>query len=161
VIARLRLWWIGLARRERRMVAVASSVVAVAVLYLVAIEPAWLARERIARDLPELQTQLAQLHALREEVRLLREQGVGVGNVESLRAAAEQSLSREGVSASVRVEGGRTLVVSTTTVSAATWFAWMEQFIRDARVRVVHARVARSGSPGAVEAETRFEMPAR
>lgn len=161
MIARLNLWWTGLGRRERRMVAAASCVVAAFVLFLGAIEPAWLVRERISRELPELQTQLAQMHALREEVRHLREQGVGLGSVESLRAAAEQSLSREGVSASVRVEDGRTLVVSATTVATAMWLAWMEQFVRDARVRVAYARVARSGSPGMVEAEIRFEVPAR
>lgn len=161
MIARLRSWWIGLGRRERRLIAAASAVVAVAALYVIAVEPAWLARQRILREIPELQTQLAQMHALRDEVRLLREQGVGIGNPETLRAAAEQSLVREGLTASVRVEAGTTIVVSAPAVAAAPWLAWMEQFVRDARVQIAYARLTRSGSPGVVEAEARFKLPVR
>jgi general secretion pathway protein M len=160
MISRLRPWWLGLGRRERAMIAGALVVVALGVVYAVAIEPAWLTRARITREMPDLQRQLVQVQALREEVRQLRQQGFGGQSLEALRAAAQSSVERAGLSATVRTQGERAIVVSARSVPAATWFAWMEQFGREARVRVAFARVTRAGLPGEVEAETGFEIPA-
>jgi len=44
MIASLRAWWLGLARRERAMTAAAGSFVLLALLYLIAIEPATVPR---------------------------------------------------------------------------------------------------------------------
>jgi general secretion pathway protein M len=159
--ARLRIWWLGLARRERGMVLTAAVVAAAVALYALAIEPAWLTRARIARELPPLQAQLAEIEALREEARLLRQQGFGTDSSGTLRAGAERSLARTGISATVVAEGERAITVTASKVPAPTWFGWMEEFGREARVRVARARVARAGSPGVVEAEAGFEVPAR
>ena len=161
MIPRLRAWWLGLARRERRMVATAVALAVAVSMYVVAIEPAWRVRARLSADMPQLQEQLARLEALREEVRLLRQKGYGTQSIEALKAAAEQSLVRDGVGATVRLEGNRIIVVSATSVPAGGWFTWIEQFGREARVRIVRARVARAESPGMVMAEAAFEIPAR
>ena len=143
------------------MIAAAAAVVGLAMVYAVAVEPAWMTRARVAREMPQLQEQLAQVEALREEARLLKQQGFGAQSVDALAVAAQQSLERVGMQALVRTEGKGTLVVSAKSVPAAPWFAWMEQFSREARVRLVHARVASVDSPGMVEAEASFEIPAR
>jgi general secretion pathway protein M len=143
------------------MIAAAAAVVGLAMVYAVAVEPAWMTRARVAREMPQLQEQLAQVEALREEVRLLKAQGFGAQSVDALGVAAQQSLERVGMQAIVRTEGKRALVVSAKSVPAAPWFAWMEQFGREARVRLVHVRVASIDSPGMVEAEASFEVPAR
>ena len=162
MIARLRIWWLGLARRERGMVLTAAVATAAVALYAFAIEPAWLTRARIARELPPLQEQLSEIEALREEARLLRQQGFGTDASGTLRAGAERSLARTGISATVVVaEGERAITVTASNVPAQTWFGWMEEFGREARVRVARVRVARGGSPGVVEAEAGFEVPAR
>ena len=43
----MRQWWTGLSRRERIAVGMAAALVAVALLYLAAIEPAWRTRARL------------------------------------------------------------------------------------------------------------------
>ena len=158
---RFRTWWLGLGRRERTLVTVAASVVAVALLYLLAVEPAWLMRTRTLQSLPQLQEQLSQLEALREEVRLLRQQGFGTQNAEALRNAAQSSLERAGLTAALQIEGKR-LVLRASSVAASAWFGWLEGFSREARVRVVQARVTRARPEGGlVDAEVSLEAPGR
>jgi type II secretory pathway component PulM len=133
--------------------------VGLALLYTLAVEPAWIVRGRVTRGMPELQEQLAQVEALRQEVLLLKQQGVGTQNVDSLRIAVQSSLERAALAAGVRIEGDRRLVVTGSSVAAVAWFAWIEQFSREARVRIAYARVSRAGSEGLVRAEVAFEVP--
>jgi general secretion pathway protein M len=163
---RLHAWWTGLARRERMLVVAAVVVVAGGMLYALAIEPAWRARVRIAGELPKLQEQLAEIEALREEARLLRSQGIGVDRGTGLRAGAEKSLARAGIAATVQSDPGRAdsrqaITVTASGVPAGAWIAWMEEFGRESRARIVRAKVERGGAPGAVAAEAGFEVPSR
>lgn len=160
-MASLRSWWLGLARRERKMVSATAALVAVALLYAVAIEPAWVVRARLARELPRLQEQLAELEGLREEARLLRQQGFGADTGGPLQASAQRSLARAGLAAELRAEGEHSFLVRAASVQAPAWFAWLEEFARETRVRIVRARLARTGPPGVVEAEVYFELPGR
>jgi general secretion pathway protein M len=141
------------------MVVAAIAVTAVALLYAAAIEPAWRARVRIARELPQLQEQLAELEALRDEARMLRQQGFGTDTGGSLRASLERSLVRAGLTGKLRADSERSVAVSVASVPANAWFTWMEEFARESRVRIVQARIMRSGAPGTVEAEVGFELP--
>jgi general secretion pathway protein M len=162
MIASARAWWQGLARRERRMVACATALLAVALLYMIGIEPAWRARARLERDIPQLQEQLAELEALQDEARLLRQKGVAsVASGGSLQASLERSLARAGVAAKLSPNGERSVAVNATSVPAQSWFAWLEEFCREGRVRVVRARVTRAGAAGVVDADVGLEFPAR
>jgi general secretion pathway protein M len=161
MMERLRRWWRGLALRERKVVALAAAVVIGALLYAVAIEPAWKTRARLSAQLPQLREQAARLEAMGEEVRQLRERGSGVETAGSLRAAAEKSSARAGLAVKVRQEGERTLVASAESVGAQAWFAWLEGFARESRVRVAHVRAVRAKAPGNLDAEATFELPER
>jgi general secretion pathway protein M len=161
VIARLQAWLRTLDRRERSMVAIAAGVVGAALVFGLLVEPAWKARARLATELPRLQEQLAELEALREEARVLRQQGLGRDTAGSVRADAERSLARAGLVATLRSDGERGVTVSAANVQALAWFAWMEAFAREARLRVVHASVTRTTTPGMVQAEAAFEVPGR
>jgi general secretion pathway protein M len=144
------------------MVACAAALVAVALLYTVGIEPAWRARARLGREIPQLQEQLAELEALRDEARLLRQKGIGsAASGGSLQASLERSLARAGVPAKLRADGERSATVTVTSVPAQTWFAWLEEVCRESRVRIVRARVTRAATAGTVDAEAGLELPAR
>ena len=156
MMSQVRTWWRGLARRERMMVLAAAIVVGIGLLYTVAIEPAWQARSRLADDLPRLQDELVRLEALRTEVRALEDRGGTVQTRESLRVAAEQSMRRANLAGEVVKDGANAVSVSTRNVDAATWFAWLESLVREARIRVVTASVERA-SPGRVNATLSFE----
>ena len=160
--AALRAWWQGLARRERTMVACAGALVAVALVYVMGIEPAWRTRARLGREIPQLQEQLVELEALRDEARVLRQKGIGsAAPGDSLQASLERSLARAGVAAKVRTDGERGVAVNATSVPAQSWFAWLEEFCRESRVRLVRARVTRAAAAGTVDAEAGLELPAR
>lgn len=150
-------WWRGLARRERVLSALAALVVALGLLYAIAIEPAFATRKRLAIDLPRLQSELVQLEALGAEVRALAATGGGVQSRDSLRAAVEQSMLRENLVAQVSSQADRAISVSAVNVSAAHWFRWLESFIREARVQVTAARVERV-STGKVKATVSFAV---
>jgi type II secretory pathway component PulM len=113
------------------------------------------------RELPRLQAELADLEALREQARALEQQGFGAGTDGSLQASAQRSLGRDGIAGEVRAEGERGLAVSVAGVPAQAWFAWVESFARESRVRVVRMRVARAAVPGTLDAEASLEAPAR
>lgn len=161
MIDRLRTWWRGLGRRERTLVSAAAAVVAMVVFYAGAVEPAWRTRTRLVSELPQLREDLASMEALREEVRVLAKQGAGRDTTTSLRVGAERSLQRAGIAATVRDEGERGITVKTSALQAQAWFAWMDQFSRESRSRVIRARVVRAVGPGMVDAEAQFEFSVR
>jgi general secretion pathway protein M len=141
------------------MLALAVSVVICGVLYAAALEPAWLTRTRVMRELPALQQQLAQIEALREEVRILRGRGFGTQTINALRSDAQRTLEGEGVDGNAVIQDEKTIVVTAKAVPATSWFAWVDRFSREARVRVVFARVKRSEAPGVVDANAIFTIP--
>jgi type II secretory pathway component PulM len=143
------------------MVAVAAGVVGLAFTYAVAIEPAWTTRTRLAHQLPLLQEQLAELEALSEEARLLKQQGLGRDSADSVRTVAERSLARAGLPATLKSDSARSVSVSAPSVQAQAWFAWVEAFAREARVQVLSASVSRAAHPGMVQVEAVFEVPGR
>ena len=71
----MRAWWQGLARRERMLVAGAAVLVLAALVYLLAVEPAWKTRARLAAELPRLRAQAAEVEALAQEARQLAKRG--------------------------------------------------------------------------------------
>ena len=71
MLERLVQWWSALQTRERRMLASGGIVLALLLLYFVAFEPAYIGRQRLQTELPELRAQLAQMEALGTEARQL------------------------------------------------------------------------------------------
>ncbi|MFN0040911.1 MAG: type II secretion system protein GspM [Burkholderiales bacterium] len=161
MIERLKVWWRGLGRRERLLVAIALTVVGTVLFYAIAVEPAWRTRSRLARELPKLQEDVARMEALREEARALGNQGAGRDAGESLRVGAERSLQRAGIAGTVRDEGDRGITVKSSGLQAQAWFAWLDQFSRESRTQVMRARVVRAAGVGLVDAEVLLEVPAR
>lgn len=160
--ARLRAWWLGLPRRERAMTAAAGSFALLALLYLVAIEPAWKARARLEAELPRLREQAAEVDALAQEARRLTSRGVAVASAAAAGVALEQSLTRANL-AGVRVAvlDERRLAVSAKAVPVTQWLAWTEEAARESRLRIAAARISRTSVRAVVDAEATFEIPAR
>ena len=162
MIARLHAWWLGLARRERAMTAAAASFVLLALLYLIAIEPAWKARERLGAELPHLRAQAAEVNSLAQEARQLTSRGVAVESAATARVALEQSLARANLGG-VRVAmlDERRVAVSAKTVPVTQWLAWAEEAARESRLRIAAVRISRTAVRAAVDAEATFEISAR
>jgi general secretion pathway protein M len=162
VIARLRAWWLGLGRRERAMTAAAGSFALLALLYLIAIEPAWKARERLGAELPRLREQVAEVNALAQEAKGLTSRGVAVESAATAKTALEQSLARANLgSVRVAVLDERRVAVSAKTVPVTQWLAWAEEAARESRLRIAAVRISRTAVRAVVDAEATFEIAAR
>jgi len=162
VIARLRTWWLGLARRERVMTAAAGSFTLLALFYLIAIEPAWKARERLGADLPRLRAQVAEVNSLAQEAKQLTSRGVAVESTAAAKIALEQSLARANLGGvRVAVLDERRVTVSAGAVPVTQWLAWAEETARESRLRIAVVRISRTSVRAVVDAEATFEIAAR
>ncbi len=59
--------WQARTARERRWLSVMVTVLAITLIWLLLIEPAWREREKLQRNLPQLRMQAAQMRALAEQ----------------------------------------------------------------------------------------------
>jgi general secretion pathway protein M len=159
MIARLRVWWLGLARRERVMTAGAAAFILLALLFLVAIEPAWKARVRLATELPRLRAQSAEVDALALEANGLKSRVVAAESIDAARAAIEKSLAQASLGdVRVAVLDDRRLSVNAGGVSVSQWLTWAEEAARESRLRIAAARVSRGAARAVVDAEAVFEI---
>jgi general secretion pathway protein M len=162
VIGRLRAWWLGLARRERVMTAAAASLVILALLYLVALEPAWKTRQRLDAELPRLRAQAEEINALAQEAKRLTSRGVAVESAGAAKAALEQALAQANLGGvSVAVLDDRRISVSAKAVPVTQWLAWAEESARESRLRIAAVRIVRSPIRAVVDAEATFEIAPR
>jgi general secretion pathway protein M len=144
------------------MTAVAASFALLALLYLVAIEPAWKARERLEAELPRLRSQAAEVDALAQEAKRLAGRGAAVESAAAAKVALEQSLARANLTGvSVAVLDERHLAVSAKAVPVTQWLAWAEEAARESRLRISDVRISRTPIRAMVDAEATFEIAAR
>lgn len=162
MIAGLRAWWLGLARRERVMTAAAGSLALLALIYLAAIEPAWKMRERLGAELPRLRAQAAEIEALAQEAKQLTSRGVAVESAGAARTALEQALAQANLGGvRVAVLDDRRISVSANGVPVTQWLAWAEEAARESRLRIAAVRISRTPIRAVVDAEITFEIASR
>lgn len=156
-------WWRTLAIRERRLLIGAVAVVLTALVYLLAFEPAWVGRQKLARELPELRSQVAQMDALASEARRVSGMAAAVESSATIRRSIEASIAAAGLKpflASGNFQG-ELVEVRFNAVPFAQLAGWVDSTIRETRVRVVDANVQREASAGLVTARLAFELPKR
>jgi general secretion pathway protein M len=162
MIAALRGWWLGLARREQAMMAAAAVFALLVLLYLVAVGPAWKARARLEAELPRLREQVAEIESLAREAKLLKSRGVAAESAGAAKGALEQSLAHANLGAvRVAVIDERRLLVSAKAVPVTQWLAWAEEAARESRLRIAMAQIVRTTARGFVDAEATLELAAR
>lgn len=157
----MREWWQGLARRERALVAGAAALGLAALLYVVAVEPAWRTRARLAAELPLLRAQAAEVDALALEARVLSRRGTAAVSAAALKPALEQSLAAAQIrDARVTVQDERRILVGVQAAPATPWLAWLEQAGRESRLRIARVQISRTPARGVVDSEVTFERAA-
>lgn len=144
-------YWIARTEQERKFLLVGGLVAALALCYLVLLEPALDGREQLRRALPELRQQAAQLEALAGEA----------GAVASAPAPAVAPLTRESLTASMAARGlnpaslsvsGEYTKVQLSNVSFANLMAWLDAQRRESRLMVQDAQFSAQTALGQVDA---------
>lgn len=144
-------WWQQRAPRERRLLALATVVVAIAAMWGLR---DWSVRERtrLAAGLPLAEARLKAMEAASAEyARLAALQPPAAPAPEALPAALTAAAGGRGLSLEVRAEPGGQVAVRGT-VAFDAWVDWLAAVQADYRLRLVKATVGREGTRVKVEA---------
>ncbi len=156
--------WGALQPRERRVVGIGGGLALVAILYLAAFEPAWDGRRRLQAELPALRGQLAQIEGLAAEARRLSSApSQATDSPQQMRAALERSIEAAGLKDTVAqlTVAGDLIDLRFRSVGFPAWLDWLEQALRETRLRAVDVTLEREASPGVVSARLTLETPKR
>ncbi|MGE0798083.1 MAG: type II secretion system protein GspM [Lautropia sp.] len=155
--------WQALGARDRRMLVLATVFIAIVVLWLFGFEPAWDGRRQLARELPALRGDLAQMDQLAAEARLAATGNAQVNeSTAQLKARLEQSLADAGLSAATaQIEAtGEIIEARFRQAEFEAWLYWLDGAVRETRMRVVDLSLTRE-SPGVVSGRVALEAPRR
>lgn len=150
-----RVWWVGLAPRERMLVGGMVAVVAIALLWSLA---DWNSaeRKRLAKALPQAQSRLAAMRDDAAEVqRLQRQQTRPPEAPASLAEPLQASARGRGLTAGVRVDGGG--LHATGNGSFDGLIDWLAEAQRDHGFRT--ARLTTTRGPGGVSFDVDLQPP--
>ncbi len=157
-------WWAGLQSRERRVLGGGAVLLGLALVYLVALEPAWVGRQRLEAELPKLRAQVAQMEGLASEARRLSGQASqATDSPQQLKGQIEQSAAAAGLKGALTqvAVSGELIDVRFKGVSFAAWLAWFDTALRETRLRAVDLAVERETAPGTVSVRLTLEAPKR
>ena len=139
----LRQWWLGLARRERRLMGTAAGIVAVALLWWVALGPAVRTLQRAPAQIDAVEAQLQLMQRLAAEARELRavtpvpaDQAANVLKAATARLGDKGRLSLQGDRAVLTVAG----------VGSVALRDWLAEARSGARARTIEANLSRGAS---------------
>src|SRR5690606_42068341 len=89
-------WWRERQARERQMLLGGAAILLVALVWLLAFEPAWAGRQRLAEELPAQRAELARMASMIDEARALESVASAAPASGSVRASPETSLAAAG-----------------------------------------------------------------
>ena len=140
-LAPLRARWQGLARREQALLAVVAAVVALAMLWLVAVQPAWRTLARAPAEIDTLDAQLQTMQRLAAEAQELR--AAPPVTPDQAAAALKAATARLGDKAKLALQGERA-VLTLSGVGSGALRDWLAEARAGARARPLEANLARA-----------------
>jgi general secretion pathway protein M len=138
--APLRARWLALGARERRLLTVAGWAVGAALLWYVAVAPAWRSVSSAPARLDQLDAQPQQMQRLAGEARVLR--GAPAVGVVQAQAAVKGATDALGGAARLQLAGDRA-TVTFTNASGAQLREWLDEVRGAGRARPVEASLTR------------------
>lgn len=151
--------WAALAPREKAMVAAATAVVALAVLWLAAVAPALATLRTAAQAHRAVDAQWQQMANLQAQAQALQSQP-RLSHDDVLRALELSVRQRLGTGATLTVAGERA-TVTLKAVPADALAQWLAQARVNARVLPSEARLARGTAPGTWDGTIALALPPR
>ncbi len=134
------VFWQERKPRERKALALGAAAVIVALLYALVVDPAIRGREQLAKTLPSLRQQAAEMQALSRQAAQLAQAGAAAPPAPT-REAIERSLSSKGLKAqSVVLDGGLTRV-QLASVPFSLLLDWLDDAQKTARLSVIDASI--------------------
>jgi general secretion pathway protein M len=138
----LRQRWSAFAPRERRALAAAGGVLALALVWLVAVQPAWRTLQRAAAEAPRLEQQWQTMQRLAREAQELR--AAPPPDLQLAAAALQAASDRLGPAGRLSLQGERA-VLTLQGVGPGALREWLAEARTGARARVVEASLVQAG----------------
>ncbi len=136
----LSAFWNERNQRERNMLTAAAAVIVLGLLYALLIDPAIGGRADLAKKLPALRQQAAEVQALAKDAASLTTQNAAPPPVVS-KESIESSLARKGLKAQNVAMTGEMAKLQLNGVSFAATVDWLNEMQRTARLSVVDANI--------------------
>lgn len=155
-------FWTQRSSREQRILIGAGVFLSLVLLYTTAWEPAIIGRQQVARELPQLKSQLAEMENLALEARTLGTPNTLTLSAPALQEALQTSLRAKGLHAirlSVIGEAPATVQLQLASVSFATWSTWLEDVRSSYRLKPTEASVRYVAAPGQVDLTVTLQGP--
>jgi general secretion pathway protein M len=157
----LRQFWSERAPRERSILLAGGTLLLVALVYLILVEPAWTGIGRLEKSLPQQRANAAELDALLGEVKTLKSRPqVATVSASESRGALEGSLARAGLKAARIVplaDGDVQMTFSN--VPYSSWAPWLAGTERELGARATAVTVTgRDATPGNVDVELALRL---
>lgn len=168
---RLQAWWSQREPRERQLLKIGGTAVAIALVWLVGVKPALNSLEQTDRRLPQLQATTLQVDAVIREAQALRRGQSGTLPASELTGALQGSLHRAGLSdlASVRemeadYDGARLWEVTLDNASAGRVIDWLADVpvmlrVQTRSVDLSRTRIDGRDRPGSVTGKITLAAP--
>jgi general secretion pathway protein M len=145
-------FWDERAPREKKMITIGGTVLALIVLYSVALDPALSGRAKLRADLPAMQRRLAQMTADANEAHLLAARAQGsapTGN--ALKEALAASLAQRALVATQLSVAGPNVQLQLKNAQFGSWVAWLNDVRRQFKVKASEAHVIALKDDGQVD----------
>lgn len=152
-------FWNARNERERKQLLLAAIVAVLALIYMLLIEPAYVGRQQLQKNLPTLRQQAAELQTMSLQASALaRETPPPV--VPMTRESIEASLARAGLTPqNIAIAGTDLAKVQLSSVSFAGMTAWLDEMQKTARVTVAEANITAQGqAPDTVNASLTLQQ---
>ena len=144
-------FWAARDARERVMLMVATTVVALALIYATMIDPALTGREQLSKNMPVLRQQVAQLQALSKEAVMFS--GRSPPSVAAIsKESIESALARKGLKPQSVMLTGDLAKVQLVAVSFAGTLGWLDDMQKTALLSVVDANIVALAQADIVDA---------
>jgi general secretion pathway protein M len=144
-------WWNERNEQERRMLKIGAAVVAVGIVYGLLIDPAFSGRAKLAKELPQLRQQVAELQALAGEAAQLSAQAP-IQPPPLARDSVNASLQQRGLTPQSLTVSGEYARLEFKGAAFAGLVAWLDAMRREQRLTVQEANITAQNTPGQVDA---------
>ncbi|HCY63465.1 MAG TPA: general secretion pathway protein GspM [Oxalobacteraceae bacterium] len=145
-------FWSARNERERKQLLLAAAVAVLALVYMLLIEPAYLGRQQLQKNLPNLRQQAVELQTMSMQASALARE-TPPPPPPMTRESIEAALARAGLKPqSVAMAGTDLAKVQLSSVSFAGMVAWLDEMQKTARVSVTDASITAQGQIDTVNA---------
>lgn len=144
-------FWQARNERERKQLALALAVALFALVYMVLIEPAYLGRQQMKKNLPALRQQAAELQALSKDAVVLANVTVPMAP-DMTREGVEAAIARAGMSPQNVAVTGNLAKVQLSSVSFAAMVTWLDEMQKSSRISVLDANITAQAQRDTVNA---------